>query len=173
MMPEYGLGLWQCKLRYQAQEELLTVAREYKRRGLPTDVIVADFFHWPLQGEYKFDPAYWPDPAAMVAELESMGIKLMVSVWPTIDRHSSHFVEMHEKGLLVKTERGVITTMEFLGDTVFYDPTNPKAREYVWQLIKQNYYDNGVRIFWLDEPNPNPPSMTLTTTATILAPIFR
>jgi alpha-D-xyloside xylohydrolase len=154
VMPEYGLGLWQCKLRYQTQEELLTVAREYKRRGLPIDVIVADFFHWPLQGEYKFDPDYWPDPAAMVAELESMGIKLMVSVWPTIDRNSSHFAEMREKGLLVRTERGVITTMEFLGDTVFYDATNPKAREYVWQLIKRNYYDNGVRIFWLDEAEP-------------------
>ena len=53
MMPEYGLGLWQCKLRYQTQDELLTVAREYKRRGLPLDVIVADFFHWPMQGEYQ------------------------------------------------------------------------------------------------------------------------
>ena len=79
MMPEYGLGLWQSKLRYQTQDELLAVAREYKRRGLPLDVIVADFFHWPMQGEYKFDPDYWPDPAAMIQELEAMGIKLMVS----------------------------------------------------------------------------------------------
>lgn len=62
MMPEYGLGFWQCKLRYQTQEELLGVAREYHRRGLPLDVIVCDFFHWPLQGEWKFDPVYWPDP---------------------------------------------------------------------------------------------------------------
>ena len=154
MMPEYGLGLWQSKLRYQTQEELLAVAREYKRRGLPLDVIVADFFHWPMQGEYKFDPDYWPDPAAMVQELEAMGIKLMVSVWPTIDRNCSQFAEMHAKGLLVRTERGVATTMEFLGDTVFYDPTNPKAREYVWKVIKQNYYDKGVRIFWLDEAEP-------------------
>ena len=154
MMPEYGLGLWQSKLRYQTQEELLAVAREYKRRGLPLDVIVADFFHWPMQGEYRFDPDYWPDPAAMVQELEAMGIKLMVSVWPTIDRNSSQFAEMHAKGLLVRTERGVATTMEFLGDTVFYDPTNPKAREHVWKVIKQNYYDKGVRIFWLDEAEP-------------------
>ena len=154
MMPEYGLGLWQSKLRYQTQEELLAVAREYKRRGLPLDVIVADFFHWPMQGEYKFDPDYWPDPAAMVQELEAMGIKLMVSVWPTIDRNCSQFAEMHAKGLLVRTERGVATTMEFLGDTVFYDPTNPKAREYVWKVIKQNYYDKGVRIFWLDVAEP-------------------
>ena len=53
MMPEYGMGLWQCKLRYRTQDELLYVAREYKRRGLPIDVIVADFFHWPMQGEVQ------------------------------------------------------------------------------------------------------------------------
>ena len=148
------MGLWQSKLRYQTQDELLAVAGEYKRRGLPIDVIVADFFHWPMQGEYMFDPDYWPDPAAMVRELEAMKIKLMVSVWPTIDRNSSRYAEMREHGLLVRTERGVPTTMEFLGETVFYDPTNPKAREYVWKVIKQNYYDKGVRIFWLDEAEP-------------------
>lgn len=64
MMPEYGLGFWQCKLRYQTQEELLDVAREYKRRKLPIDLIVVDYFHWPRQGEWKFDPTYWPDPGA-------------------------------------------------------------------------------------------------------------
>jgi alpha-D-xyloside xylohydrolase len=62
MMPEYGLGFWQCKLRYQTQEELLTVAREYKSRKLPIDLIVIDFFHWPMQGEWKFDAKFWPDP---------------------------------------------------------------------------------------------------------------
>jgi alpha-D-xyloside xylohydrolase len=154
LMPEYGLGLWQSKLRYQTQDELLAVAREYKRRGIPLDVIVADFFHWPLQGEYRFDPDYWPDPVAMVEELERMGTKLMVSVWPTIDRESSHFADMQAKGLLVRTERGVAITMDFLGDTVFFDPTNPNAREYIWKLIKQNYYDKGIKIFWLDEAEP-------------------
>lgn len=62
MMPEYGLGFWQCKLRYQTQEELLEVAREYKRRSLPIDLIVIDFFHWPKQGDWRFDTTYWPDP---------------------------------------------------------------------------------------------------------------
>lgn len=62
MMPEYGLGFWQCKLRYQTQEELLSVAREYKKRDLPLDLIVVDFFHWPKQGDWRFDPTYWPNP---------------------------------------------------------------------------------------------------------------
>lgn len=65
MMPEYGLGFWQCKLRYETQEELLQVAREYRRRQLPLDLIVIDFFHWPLQGEWKFDSKYWPDPGTL------------------------------------------------------------------------------------------------------------
>mgnify|MGYP002405874257 CR=1 FL=1 len=30
MMHEYGLGFWQCKLRYQTQEQLLAVAHKYK-----------------------------------------------------------------------------------------------------------------------------------------------
>ena len=80
MMPEYGLGFWQCKLRYQTQEELLDVAREYHRRKLPLDVIVIDFFHWTCQGDFKFDPKDWPDPDAMVRELSEMGVRLMVSV---------------------------------------------------------------------------------------------
>ena len=62
MMPEYGLGFWQCKLRYETQEEVLQVAREYRKRELPLDVIVVDFFHWPKQGDWRFDPEYWPDP---------------------------------------------------------------------------------------------------------------
>lgn len=65
-MPEYGLGFWQCKLRYQTPEEVLQVARRHKSElGLPMDVIAVDFFHWPKEGEWKFDPTYWPDPGEL------------------------------------------------------------------------------------------------------------
>lgn len=154
MMPEYGLGFWQCKLRYQTQEELLEVAREYRRRNLPIDLIVIDFFHWPKQGEWKFDPVYWPDPDAMVRELKEMGIELMVSIWPTVDKTCENYEEMLEKGYLIRTERGYRAGMDFQGITVHFDATNPGAREYVWNKAKQNYYDKGIRVFWLDEAEP-------------------
>lgn len=154
MMPEYGLGFWQCKLRYQTQEELLQVAREYKRRGLPLDLIVIDFFHWPRQGEWKFDPAYWPDPAAMVHELKEMGVELMVSVWPTVEPESENYPEMLEKGYLIRTERGVRTGLDFQGPTIHIDVTNPDARDFLWQKLQQNYYRYGIRTFWLDEAEP-------------------
>ena len=154
MMPEYGLGFWQCKLRYQTQEELLEVAREYKRRNIPLDVIVADFFHWPKQGDWRFDETYWPDPDAMIRELKEMGIELMVSVWPMVDFLSENYEEMKARGLLTRVEKGVRIDSLYMGNTVHFDATNPEAREYVWDKIRQNYFDKGVRIFWLDEAEP-------------------
>ncbi|MGB4658422.1 MAG: TIM-barrel domain-containing protein [Mobilitalea sp.] len=155
MMPEYGLGFWQCKLRYWNQEQLLTVAREYKKRNLPIDVIVCDFFHWPKQGDFRFEEEFYPDPKAMCEELKELGIELMVSVWPQIDRESENYKEMQQKGLLVKTENGVpYGMMKWFPASAFYDATNPKAREYVWNKCKKNYYDSGIHIFWLDEAEP-------------------
>jgi alpha-D-xyloside xylohydrolase len=154
MMPEYGLGFWQCKLRYRTQQELLNVAREYKRRGVTVDVIVIDFFHWTKQGDFKFEPKDWPDPDAMIAELKELGIELMVSVWPTIDSRSENYKKMAEEGYLISADRGLNINMNWMGETVFFDATNPGAREYVWKVCKKNYYDKGVRIFWLDEAEP-------------------
>ena len=153
-MPEYGLGFWQCKLRYWNQEQLLEVAREYKRRGLPVDVIVCDFFHWPKMGDYRFDPEFFPDPKAMIQELNSMGITLMVSVWPQVSLTSENYAEMQQQGLLVRAEYGEQIGMRFVEDNMFYDATNPRARKYVWEKCKKNYWDAGVRIFWLDEAEP-------------------
>ncbi|MDR0909827.1 MAG: family 31 glucosidase [Spirochaetaceae bacterium] len=156
-MPEYGLGFWQCKLRYWNQEQILRIAREYKKRNLPIDVIVCDFYHWPHTGDFHFEKEYFPDPDAMIAELESMHIKLMVSIWPQIDAKSENFKEMADEGLLVQSDRGVPTQYnggDYFGNCLFYDVTNPRARDYVWQKCKVNYFDKGVRIFWLDEAEP-------------------
>ena len=154
MMPDFAMGFWQCKLRYRTQEEVLRVAREYKRRNLPVSVLVIDYFHWTNQGDWKFDLKYWPDPEGMVRELEEMGIKVMVSVWPYVDWKSENYQDMLEKGYLVRTERGVRMTFDVRGNTVAFDPTNPDARKYVWNIVKKNYYEEGIKLFWLDEAEP-------------------
>jgi alpha-D-xyloside xylohydrolase len=154
MMPERGLGFTQCKLRYRTQAELLGVAREHKRRGLPLDMIVADFFHWTLQGDWKFDPVAWPDVPGMVRELKDLGVELMVSIWPTVDTRSENFRSMHEQGFLVGIDRGLRIHMNWMGETVFFDPTHPGARQFVWERAHENYFRHGIRSFWLDEAEP-------------------
>ncbi|MBV9230985.1 MAG: glycoside hydrolase family 31 protein [Chloroflexi bacterium] len=159
--PTWAAGFWQCKLRYRTQDELLSVAREYKRRGLPLSVIVIDFFHWTIQGDWRFDPELWPDPAAMVRELEDMGVKLMVSVWPAVNPLSENFAEMQQRGLLIRTERGLSPLMLFQDNhpegpvyVHYYDSTNPEARQFIWEQIYQHYFQYGIKIYWLDACEP-------------------
>lgn len=155
MMREDCMGLWQCKLRYRTQDEVLSVARKYRELNIPIDVIIIDFFHWTVQGDWKFDTKYWPDPKAMVDELHSMGIKVIVSVWPSVDRRSENFNEMMERGLLMRTERGAAQTYDYQGDCVTIDPTNPETRAYVWEKCKEHYYNYGIDFFWLDNSEPD------------------
>jgi alpha-D-xyloside xylohydrolase len=164
-LPAWASGFWQSKLRYRTQDELLDVAREYHRRGLPLSVIVADFFHWSAMGDYRFDPAEWPDPDAMVAELRELGVELMVSIWPTVSPLSENYGEFYQRGLLVGADQGVEFQqtiqdkgMEAPMPVAFYDPTNPRTGEFVWSLVERNYLIRGIRVFWLDacEPELNP-----------------
>lgn len=155
VMPNDYLGFWQCKLRYRTQEEVLTVARKYKEMGIHLDVMVIDFFHWPRQGDWCFDKEYWPEPKAMCDELHAMGTKVMVSVWPSVDKKCSHFYEMQDKGYLVRTEMGSNQTYDFNGDCLTFDATNPEAREYLWNICKKNYADFGIDMFWLDNAEPD------------------
>ena len=161
MLPEWASGFWQCKLRYKTQDELLGVVREYKRRGLPLSVIVADYFHWTRQGEWRFDPEEWPDPGAMVAELERLGVKLMVSIWPTVNPDSENYGEMADQGLLVDNEQGLSVQLPFWDrgsarrtPMTFYDATNPRARAYIWAKVRENYFKHGIRTWWLDACEP-------------------
>ena len=161
MLPEWASGFWQSKLRYRTQRELLEVAREHRRRGLPMSVIVADFFHWTRLGDWRFDPEDWPDPDAMIRELDGMGIKLMVSVWPSLSTLSENYPTMRDRGLLVGTEHGVAVHAPWHdkgfaapSPVAFYDATNPAARQFVWEKLKRNYYDKGVRVWWLDGCEP-------------------
>ena len=155
VLTEDYLGFWQCKLRYRTQDEVLAVARKYKELGIHLDVIVIDFFHWPRQGDWCFDKEYWPDPKAMCDELHAMGTKVMVSVWPSVDKKCSHYYEMLDKGYLVRVESGSNQTYDFNGDCLTFDATNPEAREYLWNLCKKNYADYGIDMFWLDNAEPD------------------
>ena len=152
--PEFASGFWQCKLRYESQEDLLEVAREYKRRNIPISVIVIDYFHWTEQGDFRFDEKYWPDPEAMVKELEEMDIRLMVSIWPTSNPKSENYAWMNDRNMILRTESGTYGMQDFYGQQDYIDMLNERARDYTWSLVKKNYYSKGVKYFWLDEAEP-------------------
>ncbi|MGL5955524.1 MAG: glycoside hydrolase family 31 protein [Brevinema sp.] len=162
MMREDVMGFWQCKLRYRNQEELLKVAREYKARNIPLDVIVIDFFNWFRMGDFEFNKKAWPDPKTMIKELSEMGIKVMVSIWPCANENSENYDEMKEQGYLLLTERGIDAAGQTFGDAdmpgrrnlAYFDPSTTEARSYIWNKMKKGFFDYGIDLFWLDACEP-------------------
>ena len=153
-MPYWATGFWQSRLRYETKEEVLRVAGRYKEMGIPLSVIVIDYFHWTEQGDYKFDPKYWRDPKEMADKLHEMGVKLMVSMWPTINEKSENYQEMLDGNMLIRTAAGSNRVFDFYGQQAEIDPTNPQTRRFVWDKLKKNYIDNGVDCLWFDEAEP-------------------
>ncbi len=64
MLPKWAYGFWQSRQRYTNQKELVDVVAEYRKRKIPIDNIVLDWFYWPEDawGSHDFDKARFPDP---------------------------------------------------------------------------------------------------------------
>jgi len=153
-MPQWATGFWQSRLRYESQEELLSVARKYKELGIPLSAIIVDYFHWTEQGDYKFDSKYWPNVREMADEIHSYNTKLLVSMWPTINEKSENYRFMSDNNMLMRTMRGSDRVFQFYGWQAQIDVTNPDARQFIWSKLKENYVDNGVDAFWFDVAEP-------------------
>jgi alpha-D-xyloside xylohydrolase len=122
---------------------------------------VIDFFHWTRQGDWMFDPQAWPNPQGLVNKLGELGVKVMVSVWPTVNRLSANYDEMWNKGYIVRNIKGAPAQMYFVDVQAeqgiyvhYYDSTHPDARKYIWDKVRQGYFQAGIKAFWLDACEP-------------------
>lgn len=122
LMPLWSLGYIHCRERYNTQSELLENAREFRKRGIPIDMIVQDWQYWGKYGwnSMKFDEDKYPDPAKMVRELHAMNMKLMISVWSKVDTKSELGKQISKKDY-------------YIGDSDWIDFFNPEAAAFYWE----------------------------------------
>ncbi|MBN2426388.1 MAG: DUF4968 domain-containing protein [Calditrichaceae bacterium] len=160
MMPKWAMGLWQCRERYKTQDELLSVVREFRKRQIPLDNIVQDWFYWPEDqwGSHEFDESSYPNPDRMVSELhEKLNTHIMISVWPKFYIGTKHFNEFKKNGWLYmrNVERG---QKDWVGPgyvSTFYDPYSAEARNLYWKQINEKLYSKGFDAWWLDSTEPD------------------
>jgi alpha-D-xyloside xylohydrolase len=160
MMPKWAMGLWQCRERYQTQQQLLDVVGEFRKRQIPLDNIVQDWFYWPEDkwGDHDFDPNRYPDPAGMVKQLhESLNTHIMISVWPKFYVGTQNYDAFQKNGWLYMRNvekqqkdwvgKGYVST--------FYDPYSEGARELFWKQIDEKLFHKGFDAWWLDATEPD------------------
>jgi alpha-D-xyloside xylohydrolase len=157
MLPRAVYGYIQSKAIYPTQEQILDVAKGYRERKLPLDVVVVDFLNMTKQGEMDLDPKRWPDPAAMNHELHEMGIGSLLSVWPHYAPGTQFYDMLLKKGWLIRTADGNPDSGGFkdaIGPNI--DTTNPEAANWFWEKIRDRYIKPyGFDYVWLDETEPD------------------
>ena len=158
LLPKAAYGYIQCKQRYRSQAELMSVAKGYRDRHLPADVLVVDWFYYTKMGQMDFDPKLWPDPTAMNEELHQMGYQTMISVWPRFVPGTRFYETILKHGWFEHLADGTPTNglpYDRAGSDI--DTTNPEAAKWYWGAIRDNILSKGFDSIWLDETEPDLP----------------
>ncbi len=174
LLPKWAFGLWQSRQRYETQQQSLDVLAEFRRRQLPIDVIVQDWFYWSADGwgSHKFNPERFPDPDSWIRAIhEKFNARLLISVWPKFYPGSENFAAMQKAGWLYEPnlKNHIRDWMGF--EYTFYDAFNPAARKLFWSQIEPSLFRRGVDAWWLDGCEPDLlPSPTLEGTKEAVTP---
>ena len=172
MLPEWAYGFWQSRQRYETQDQLLDVVREFRRRNLPLDNIVLDWRYWedPNWGCHCFDKTRFADAKGMVDEVHALNARIMISVWPKFYPTTDNYKELDKIGgiyrRMVEQRPGESKDPKYISKmyrdwvgpgyaNAFYDPYNPKAQDIYWRQIRENLGDMGFDAWWLDADEPD------------------
>jgi len=157
LLPKASYGYIQSKAIYPTQEDILAVAKGYRDRKLPLDVVVVDFLNMTKQGELDLDPKRWPDPAGMNRQLHAMGVNSMLSVWPHFSEGTQFYDMLLKNGWLIRNTDGAPDRSGYtkqIGPNI--DTTNPDAANWWWEKIRDRYIKPyGFDYLWLDETEPD------------------
>jgi alpha-D-xyloside xylohydrolase len=146
----WAYGYWQCKNRYDSQQELEAIAQKYRDLHIPLDNIVQDWFWWNVMGDPVFNKNY-SDPKGMIETLHKEHVHLMISVWPFFRPGSPVYDDMDKRGYFIAKTKA--TGFHPAGMAI-YDAFNPEARQYYWKLMNDALFKIGVDAWWLDTTEP-------------------
>lgn len=162
IMPKWALGFWQSRERYKTQDEIISTLQEFRKRRLPIDNIVQDWFYWRENqwGSHQFDPVRYPNPQAMLDSVHALHGHFMISCWPKFYINTDNYKALDRNGWMyhqaVKDSIRDWVGKGYVGS--FYDAYAAGARKLFWKQMNDNLYskyNHGVDAWWMDASEPN------------------
>ena len=156
MPPLWSLGNQQCRYSYMDEEEVREVARGFRERDIPCDVIYLDIHYMDGYRVFTWNEARFPDPQKLISDLREEGFRVVTIVDPgvKIDEDYAVYTEGRERDLYCKTREGEeYHNAVWPGLCAFPDFTNPETREW-WGENHEVLTDAGVAGIWCDMNEP-------------------
>jgi alpha-D-xyloside xylohydrolase len=150
MYGKWAYGYWQSKEHYDTGEELMAVARKYRKLKYPIDNMIQDWDYWNGHANWGgmfFDEKLFPNPKEMVDDLHKMNFHFIISIWPAMGPNTDIYKEMGKNGYLFKPTGWA--------GFKYYDAYNPAANLLYWKYLKSGLYSKGLDGWWIDSTEPD------------------
>ena len=155
--PYWSLGFQQCRWSYYPDTEVLDVARQFRARKIPCDLIYLDIDYMDAYKIFTWNPKGFANPKALISELKGMGFHVATIVDPGIKIEPGYFAyeEGLKNGYFAKYPGGMnYTGSVWPGRCHFPDFTNEKVRQW-WGASFKTLVEPGVEGFWNDMNEPS------------------
>lgn len=151
MLPKWAFGYIQSQERYETQEEILDISKEYRDRDIGLDCIVLDWCYWKdgMWGQKNFDPERFPDPDKMTDELHNDNVHFMISIWPNFGEEAANYSEFQKE-------------KELLPGINIYNALAKRGRDIYWKQAEKGLFCHGIDAWWCDNSEPITPEWNET-----------
>ena len=140
MPPRWALGYEQTRYGYYPERLVRFIAENFRQRKIPCDALVIDIDYMDGYRIFTWDKERFPDPARMIADLRSMGIRTVLYQDPGIrvdSKYPAYQQALAHEMLLRKPDGEPFVGKVWAPETVFPDFTSERVRTWWGSLYKQ------------------------------------
>lgn len=161
--PKWSIGYHQCRYSYEPDDRVLEVAKGFRDRNIPADVIWMDIDYMHKYLVFTFDEDKFPDPKGLNETLmDDYGFHNVWMIDPGIGILEESFPaggypivqEMIDNKYYVRdAEGGMYVGEVWPGPCIFPDYSSPEVREW-WAGLYQDFMAQGITGVWNDMNEP-------------------
>lgn len=154
--PRWSLGYHQSRYSYYPDTTVENLAREFRTRDIPADVIHLDIHYMNEYRDFTFNPERFPHPKALLDKLATEGFKVVTIVDPGLKIDSGYSVYrdgLSRNAYITLPDGSPYVGIVWPGRSVFPDFTRAAVREW-WGAQHSALVDVGVRGVWNDMNEP-------------------
>ncbi|PLX32010.1 MAG: hypothetical protein C0600_03995 [Ignavibacteria bacterium] len=154
--PMWALGYQQCRWSYYPEYEFRDLARNFRQRRIPADVLYLDIRYMDRFKVFTWDTTAFPDPQTLFSDLEDMGFKVITIVDPGVKIEKGY--RMYEEGIqgnfFARYPDGELFSGEVWPKWCHFPDFSQSAARGWWGDKYGEFMQLGVDGFWIDMNEP-------------------
>ncbi|MEC4892628.1 MAG: glycoside hydrolase family 31 protein [Oscillatoria sp. PMC 1051.18] len=157
--PKWALGYHQCRWSYESETVVKELAREFRQREIPCDVIHLDIDYMRGYRVFTWSPKRFPEPKQMLQELQEQGFNVVTIIDPGVKYEPEADYEIFDEGLahdyfVRKPDGELFYGYVWPDKAVFPDFMRPEVQEW-WGEWHQSLTEIGIAGIWNDMNEPS------------------